>query len=152
MSFAVPSQRGFQQAQSDIPTIPTHHNQQPTRMNIQPSQQYDQYHSSHNPFPASPLSAPPLQNGAQAAFPHDQTSQQLPKVGETRCCKSLSSCSSATITLRSSSYLIGSSARKTVQAPYSPNSCFLLRLGSPHRGPPFHLHGSGPIPSSRGAG
>jgi hypothetical protein len=76
MSFLMPSQRGFEHAQqelNDIPSLPNPVN----RMQVS----FDGHSYPSQSLPAS-TAPPPLQNGNQPSYPPD-----LPKVGQTRCCK-----------------------------------------------------------------
>lgn len=76
MSFLVPSQRGV--AQQTLPDIPPVHNQA-ARSHL-PLSSFSGYPHQDMPTPSAP--------SMPTAFTTDPTSHNLPKFGETRCCKS----------------------------------------------------------------
>ena len=86
-NFAVPPQRGFTNSeQADTTAIATVQNQN-SKMQVNMTS-LDTYST---PTAMSSASDPQAPNGAQSAFVADQPPKPLPKVGETRCCKSFPS-------------------------------------------------------------
>jgi hypothetical protein len=84
-NFVVSPQRGFANSeQAEAADLAAAQNQN-SKMQVNIAS-LDAY-SASTPLPST--SDPQAPNGAQAAFVADQPPNPLPKIGETRCCKSL---------------------------------------------------------------
>jgi hypothetical protein len=102
MSFLMPSQRGFEHSQQDLPELNSPIQSSHNRVHhIQPQTSFEGYSSQ----PGPPSSAPPhspMPSGEHPPYPtHDANGQLLPKVGQTRCCESQLSLETLAIVLRS---------------------------------------------------